>query len=106
MFYSKEVFKLKLREELEQRITLNHPIFDKLMDGTPNRKLLNKMTLQGYQLTKNFLDYVETLFYFCPEPKHKKRLLFNLFEEETGRLRELSQKEIDQYEGEIVNEWA
>lgn len=46
------------------------------------------MSLEGYQITKYFLDYVEHLFFYCPKhlKKHKRRLLFNLFEEETGRL--------------------
>ena len=86
MFYEKQAFKARLRDELEKKITLEHPIFDEVMGAVPNHRLLRKMALQGYQLTKHFLDYVETLFYFCPIPEHKKRLLFNLFEEETGRL--------------------
>lgn len=85
-FYSKQEFKQKLRSELEHKITLEHPIFDKVMGSEPNYSLLKKMALQGYQLTKHFLDYVETLYYFCPSEIHKRRLLFNLFEEETGRL--------------------
>jgi len=46
--------------------------------------LIKKMALQGYQLTKHFLIYIEDLFYHCPIPEHKKKLLFNMFEEETG----------------------
>lgn len=48
--------------------------------------LLRKVALQGYQLTKHFLDYVEHLFFYCPLPKFKKGLLINVYEEETGRL--------------------
>ena len=49
-------------------------------------ELLRKVTLQGYQLTKHFLDYVEHLFFHCPLPKFKRALLINVYEEETGRL--------------------
>ncbi|HDS1512130.1 GNAT family N-acetyltransferase [Stenotrophomonas maltophilia] len=82
---SHEEFKLKLRYELESRITLTHPIVKKILDGTPQWDLLRRVTLQGYQLTKHFLEYIETLYHHCPRGVHKKRLLFNMFEEETGR---------------------
>lgn len=82
---SHEQFKLKLRHELELRITMTHPIIAKILDGSPQWELLRKVTLQGYQLTKHFLEYIETLYHHCPRGVHKKRLLFNMFEEETGR---------------------
>jgi pyrroloquinoline-quinone synthase len=86
MLLEHEAFKKALRTTLESHITLDHPIFLELMRGEPNWPLLRKMTLQGYQLTKNFLTYVEHLFFYCPIPKHKRLLLHNLYEEETGRL--------------------
>ena len=86
MFQPPQQFKRSLREVLESHITLDHPIFLELMKSTPNWRLLRMMTLQGYQLTKHFLTYIEHLFFYCPLPKHKRLLLHNLYEEETGRL--------------------
>lgn len=80
-------FKEELRALLNSHLTLSHPIFMDLLD--PARKdldLLRRVTLQGYQLTKHFLDYVEHLFFYCPLPKFKRALLINVYEEETGRL--------------------
>ena len=82
----KDEFKAALRKTLEQNLTLGHPIFTELMAEAPNWNLLRFMTLQGYQLTKHFLTYVEHLFFYCPHHRHKRLLLHNLYEEETGRL--------------------
>ncbi|MGN6321573.1 MAG: GNAT family N-acetyltransferase [Dyella sp.] len=84
-FMPKEEFREKLRTELEARITMTHPVVKKILNGTPNWELLRYMTLQGYQLTKHFLEYIETLYHHCPPGIHKKRLLMNMYEEETGR---------------------
>ena len=84
--YKKEEFKVVLREELDKQVTLEHPIFEMIMGDKPNWPLLKEMALQGFQLTLNFLEYIENLFFYCPLPSHKRRLLFNMFEEETGRL--------------------
>lgn len=84
-FMPKDEFKAQLRHELESRITLTHPVVKQLVAGEPNWTLLRYMTLQGYQLTRNFLEYIETLYHHCPPGDHKRRLLFNMFEEETGR---------------------
>ncbi|MEM7311009.1 MAG: iron-containing redox enzyme family protein [Planctomycetota bacterium] len=69
---------------MERHTTLDHPLFARLIGPPPDRGLLRATALQGYQLTKAFLGYVEALFFHCPLPKHKRRLLVNLFEEETG----------------------
>lgn len=82
--YSEEDFKVKLREELESRITLTHPIIKRVMNGEPQWELLRYIALQGYQLTKHFLEYIETLYFHCPRSIHKLRLLNNMYEEETG----------------------
>lgn len=82
---NKEDFRDKLYEELNSHLTLNHPIFEKLL-LEKNVDLIRIMTLQGYQLTKHFLEYIEKLFFYCPLEGHKRKLLYNLFEEETGRL--------------------
>jgi pyrroloquinoline-quinone synthase len=80
-------FKEELRSLLHGHLTLAHPIFTELLDPRrPNLALLRNVTLQGYQLTKHFLDYVEHLFFHCPLPKFKRALLINVYEEETGRL--------------------
>jgi pyrroloquinoline quinone (PQQ) biosynthesis protein C len=82
---SKQDFEDVLRAELEARVTLTHPIVKKIVNGQPDWDLLRYMTLQGYQLTKNFLEYIETIYHHCPRGIHKRRLLLNMFEEETGR---------------------
>ena len=81
----KEAFKDKLRSELESRLTMTHPVVKRILGSQPNWDLLRFMTLQGYQLTKHFLEYIETLYHHCPAGVHKKRLLLNMYEEETGR---------------------
>ncbi|NSX13752.1 GNAT family N-acetyltransferase [Cupriavidus taiwanensis] len=83
----RENFKEELRHVLHRNLTLGHPIFEELFDPMkPNLHLLRATALQGYQLTKNFLSYVEHLFFHCPLPKFKRALLINMYEEETGRL--------------------
>jgi pyrroloquinoline-quinone synthase len=82
----KPMFKRRLRAELERHITLDQPIFAELFKSQENWGLLRLMATQGYQLTKHFLTYVEYLFHHCPAGIHKRRLLVNLYEEETGAL--------------------
>jgi pyrroloquinoline-quinone synthase len=86
MLMDKDAFAIKLREVLDEQLTLDHPIFKELFLPEKNWELLKMISLEGYQITRYFLEYVETLFYRCPIPVHKKRLLYNLFEEETGYL--------------------
>jgi len=74
-FMEKEAFKIELRRELETRITLTHPIVRRIVADKPDWELLRYMTLQGYQLTKHFLEYIETLYHHCPRNVHKRRLL-------------------------------
>jgi pyrroloquinoline-quinone synthase len=83
---TKEAFRAELRSELERNLTLDQPIFRELFKGEKNWSLLRLMATQGYQLTKHFLTYVEFLFHHCPAGIHKRRLLINLYEEETGRI--------------------
>ncbi|MEJ0034885.1 MAG: iron-containing redox enzyme family protein [Gammaproteobacteria bacterium] len=78
-------FAIRLREELDAQLTLSHPIFTELFAPERNWVLLKTITLEGYQITRYFLTYIENLHFRCPLPKHKKRLLINMFEEETGR---------------------
>lgn len=85
--FETNAFKEELRRVLHSHLTLAHPIFIDLLH--PERRdldLLHQVTLQGYQLTKHFLDYVEHLFFYCPLPRFKRALLINVYEEETGRL--------------------
>ncbi|MGF7234843.1 MAG: TenA family transcriptional regulator [Frankia sp.] len=80
-------FRGKLEDTLHAHLTISHPIFELLLDtDNPRPEFLQQVALQGYQLTKNFLEYVENLFFRCPIPRHKRRLLHNLYEEETGRI--------------------
>ncbi|MBN3804053.1 pyrroloquinoline quinone biosynthesis protein PqqC [Paraburkholderia sp. Ac-20336] len=81
----KETFARALRSTLEEQLTLDHPIFRELFTPERNWNLLKIITLEGYQITKYFLEYIENLYFLCPYPEHKRRLLYNLFEEETGR---------------------
>ncbi len=80
------VFKKMLDEELKRHVTIDHPLVGELVKPEKNLKLLQALALQGYQLTKNFLEYIEKLYFYCPLDNHKKGLLINLYEEETGKL--------------------
>ena len=82
----KQSFKKALRAELESHITLEQPIIGELFRSERNWELLRLIATQGYQLTRHFLTYVEYLFHHCPSGIHKRRLLINLYEEETGAL--------------------
>lgn len=87
MLMPRNEFRDELEKTLHMKLTLSHPLFSILLDeNNPDVDLLKKTALQGYQLTKHFLTYIEHLFFYCPMEKHKRRLLFNMFEEETGRL--------------------
>ncbi len=81
----KEEFSQQLRSVLEEHVTLDHPIFRELFKDGQNWQLLRMLTIDGYQITRNFLEYIENLYFHCPLPEHKYRLLHNLFEEETGK---------------------
>ena len=83
---SRTEFRDKLYAVLEENTSVAHPLVAELVQPRANWELLRALTLQGYQLTKNFLAYIEHLYFYCPLPKHKKALLVNLYEEETGRL--------------------
>ena len=83
---SNNAFQVELEKALKSHVTLDHPIFAELLRPEQNWHLLRMITLQAYQITKHFLEYVETLYFYCPIPIHKHRLLINLYEEETGRI--------------------
>ncbi len=83
---SREDFRDELYLVLEEGTSVSHPLVAELVRPEANWDLLQALTLQGYQLTKNFLTYIENLFFYCPLPKHKRALLVNMYEEETGRL--------------------
>lgn len=85
MLSSKE-FKKKLREELEGRLTLDHPIIAEISKAEKNMPLMTLMATQGYQLTKVFARYIGGLYFNCPDQHFAARLAFNLYEEETGRI--------------------
>lgn len=87
MLLEKRAFKNELERTLHAHLTMSHPIFVQLLDSKRSDiELLRQVSLQGYQLTKHFLTYVEHLFFYCPLPKFKRGLLINVYEEETGRL--------------------
>lgn len=83
---SRVEFKDRLYQVLDDNTSVAHPLVAELVQPRANWGLLQALTLQGYQLTKNFLTYIEHLYFYCPLPKHKRALLVNLYEEETGRL--------------------
>lgn len=86
MLLTKSDFIRKLRAVLNSHITMEHPVVAELFHSGKNEKLLKMLTLQGYQLTKHFLKYIDDLYYHCPSPKYRRKLLFNLWEEQTGKL--------------------
>ncbi len=91
----KLVFKEALRAELHRHLTLSHPIFKLLFDEQyADLDLLRKVALQGYQLTKHFLSYIDHLYFYCPHPKYRTALLYNLWEEQTGRLSKTDNHEV------------
>lgn len=82
---SKPEFRQALEDELHSHLTISHPVFSLLLDESdPKLEFLQQVALQGYQLTKHFLEYIENLWFHCPLPKHRRRLLHNMYEEETG----------------------
>ncbi|MFE0025043.1 TenA family transcriptional regulator [Amycolatopsis sp. NPDC059021] len=83
---SKDEFKKRCYATIEEHTSVTHPLVAELVKPEANWELLQALTLQGYQLTKHFLTYIEHLFFYCPLPKHKKALMVNMYEEETGRL--------------------
>ncbi|MBT0768728.1 iron-containing redox enzyme family protein [Kineosporia sp. J2-2] len=85
MLLSKPDFRDELERTLHSHLTISHPVFALLLDqDDPKPEFLQQVALQGYQLTKNFLEYIENLWFFCPLPRHRRRLLHNMYEEETG----------------------
>lgn len=84
--HSAHAFKEALFTALKSRLTLSHPLFDELLGARPQPALLRLTALQGYQLTRHFLGYVEHLFFHCPLSEHRRALLSNVYEEETGHL--------------------
>ena len=91
----KKVFKEMLRQELQRHLTMGHPIFVLLFDErNPDLELLRKVALQGYQLTKHFLGYIDHLYFHCPLREFRTALLYNLWEEQTGRLSKTDNHEV------------
>lgn len=67
MILPQREFRDVLEKSLHRHLTLSHPIFEELLaPGARDIELLRKVALQGYQLTKHFLTYVEYLFFYCP----------------------------------------
>lgn len=83
---NRDEFRKKLRAELESRLTLDHPMIDEISKPEKNLPLLRLMATQGYQLTKVFAKYVGGLYFNCPDRHFSRRLAFNVYEEETGRI--------------------
>jgi pyrroloquinoline-quinone synthase len=75
MLMEHDEFRASLEDTLHSHLTISHPVFSLLLDEkNPQPEFLQQVALQGYQLTKNFLEYIENLFFYCPLPKHKRRL--------------------------------
>src|SRR3712207_1290018 len=87
MLLEHDDFRDELEKTLHAHLTISHPIFGLLLDEkNPKLPFLQQVALQGYQLTMHFLTYIENLFFHCPLTLHKRRLLHNMYEEETGKL--------------------
>ena len=84
---NRQAFKQVLREELNSRLSFNHPIIQEIAKPYKNMPLMLLMATQGYQLTKVFARYIGGLYFNCPPvPRYSARLAINLYEEETGKI--------------------
>jgi pyrroloquinoline-quinone synthase len=83
---NRDDFRKKLRDELNSRLTLDHPLIDELSKPEKNLPLMRLIATQGYQLTKVFARYIGGLYFNCPDRHFSRRLAFNVYEEETGRI--------------------
>lgn len=83
---SKSEFRIELANCLGRRLTLDHPILNELTRAEKNLPLIRKMALQGYQLTKNFTGYLGFIYTHCKLEDFRRRIITNLYEEETGKL--------------------
>ena len=61
-----------------------HPAILALFEEKPNPELLAHISIEAYQITQHFIDYIEHLHFYCPVPRYKLPLLVNLYEESTG----------------------
>lgn len=87
MALDKKSFRNQLEIVLHQELEKRHPLFGILLNpAKPDLPLLQKVAVEAYQVTKYFITYIEHLYFYCPLPSHKRFLLHNLYEEETGRL--------------------
>lgn len=73
-----------LHEELQRN---RHPMWSVLFDADrPNLQLMRDIATEVFQITRHFVTYIEHLYFYCPDARHKRLLLSNLYEEETGKL--------------------
>jgi pyrroloquinoline-quinone synthase len=80
----RDLLERTLHEELQRN---RHPIFSVLLDvERPNLPLMRNVATEVFQITKHFVTYIENLYFYCPDARHKRLLLTNLYEEETGKL--------------------
>lgn len=63
-----------------------HPVIQELFKDKTNFKLLHHVSIEAYQITQHFIDYIEHLYFYCPAEKYKVALLTNLYEESTGAI--------------------
>jgi len=84
---SQKAFRDELERVLHSHIDAEpHPVVAELFSDRTNRDLLKHVSLEAYQITKHFVDYIEHLYFYCPLEKYKTPLLINLFEESTGKI--------------------
>lgn len=80
----RDLLETTLHEELRRR---RHPMWAVLFDpDRPNLALARDIATEVFQITKHFVTYIEHLYFYCPDARHKRLLLSNLYEEETGKL--------------------
>ena len=87
---SKEA-QLAFRKELDAMLHSHidgdpHPCIMALFEEEPNPELLAHISIEAYQITQHFIDYIEHLYFHCPIQRHKLPLLTNLYEETTGAI--------------------
>lgn len=84
---NRQEFKQRLRDELNSRLSFDHPIINEISKPAKNMPLMLLMATQGYQLTKVFARYIGGLYFNCPPvPRYSARLAINIYEEETGKI--------------------
>lgn len=83
----KKAFRDELKKTLHKHIDgAPHPAIVEIFQDKANPDLLAHLSIEAYQITQHFIDYIEHLHFYCPVPSFKRPLLINLYEETTGAI--------------------